>query len=203
MGALKGIIIGGSGKTLYNLYNVFSITQKTVDFVLGTDTTDVNAKIREVVRHIESNLLGEVMTSVRALVSPEFFDKLIAHPTVKDAFKYFSATGAQPLREDVRRYFPYNGITFEEYSASVPVNGTTTRFINAGEGHAFPMGTMDTFKTYFAPANKAEFVNTFGLECYAWQVPTDDQRGWRIIMESNPLPLCRRPHVLVKLTTSN
>jgi len=46
-------------------------------------------------------------------------------------------------------------------------------------------------------------VNTVGMEAYAWPVRTGDERGWRIIMESNPLPLCRRPHVLVKLTTSN
>ena len=75
MGALKGIIVGGSGKTLYNLYTVFGITQKSVDFVLGTAATDVDGKINEVLRHIEDHLLGEVMTGVKALVSPEFFDK--------------------------------------------------------------------------------------------------------------------------------
>ncbi|CAK0746876.1 hypothetical protein WCLP8_1750015 [uncultured Gammaproteobacteria bacterium] len=59
MGALKGIIVGGSGKTLYNLYTTFGITQKSVDFALGTDSTDIDAKINEVLRHIEDNLLGE------------------------------------------------------------------------------------------------------------------------------------------------
>jgi len=204
MGALKGIIIGGSGKTLYNLYSVFGITQKSVDFVLGTATTDIDAKINEVLRHIEDNLLGEVMTGAKALVSPEFFDKLISHPNIKEAYKYYSATGAQPLREDVRRMFPHKGLVFEEYRGSGQLaNGSTARFIAAGEGHVCPLGTTQTFKTYFAPANKDEFVNTVGMEAYAWPVRTGDERGWRIIMESNPLPLCRRPHVLVKLTSSN
>jgi len=31
-----------------------------------------------------------------------------------------------------------------------------------GEGIAFPMGTMDTFVTYGAPANLIETVNTMG-----------------------------------------
>ena len=204
MGALKGIIVGGSGKTLYNLYTVFGITQKSVDFVLGTKETDVDGKINEVLRHIEDHLLGEVMTGVKALVSPEFFDKFIAHPVIREAYKYYAATGAQPLREDVRRQFPYKGLIVEEYrGVGQLVDGTTARFIAAGEGHAFPLGTTSTFRTYFAPANKDEFVNTVGMEAYAWPVRTDDERGWRIIMESNPLPLCRRPQVLVKLFSSN
>lgn len=204
MGALKGVIVGGSGRTLYDLYSVFGITRKTVDFVLGTKETDVDGKINEVLRHIEDNLLGEVMTGAMALVSPEFFDKLIAHPQIREAYKYYAATGAQPLREDIRRRFPHRGLVFEEYRGSgMLANGSTARFIAAGEGHAFPLGTTQTFKTYFAPANKDEFVNTLGLEAYAWPVRTDDERGWRIIMESNPLPLCRRPQVLVKIHSSN
>jgi hypothetical protein len=35
------------------------------------------------------------------------------------AYKYFSSTGAQPLREDTRRRFPFGGIVFEEYNATV------------------------------------------------------------------------------------
>jgi hypothetical protein len=37
---------------------------------------------------------------VLALVSPGFFDKLIGHAKVEEAYKYFSSTGAQLLRED-------------------------------------------------------------------------------------------------------
>ena len=197
------MIVGGSGRTRYDLYQVFGITQKVVDFKLGTETTDIAAKINEVLRHIEDNLLGEVMSGVKALVSPEFFDKLIAHKAVQEAYKYYTSTGGQPQREDVRRRFPHKGMVFEEYrGAGTLADGSTARFISGGEGHAFPLGTTQTFKTYAAPANKDEFVNTVGMEAYAWPVRTADDRGWRIIMESNPLPLCRRPHILVKLTTS-
>ena len=47
------------------------------------------------------------MSGVLALVSPEFFDKLIGHFKVSEAYKYFSSTGAPPLREDTRRRFPF------------------------------------------------------------------------------------------------
>jgi len=48
---------------------VFGITQKSVDFALGTDSTDIDAKINEVLRHIEDNLLGEVMTGVTSALA--------------------------------------------------------------------------------------------------------------------------------------
>lgn len=206
MGALKGTIVGGSGRTLYNLYNEFGITAKSVDFALGTAGTDVMEKCYEVVGHIEDNLKGEIMTSVHALVSPEFFTKLIKHASVKEAYKYFAATDGQvnPNRQDVRRRFPFGPVVFEEYRASGTLaDGTSQRFIAANEGHAFPLGTLDTFKTFLAPANHQDFVGTIGMEAYAWPMPTTDGRGIKLFMESNPLPLCRRPALLVKVHSSN
>lgn len=83
-----------------------------------------------------------------------------------DAWKYFSSTGAQPLREDTRRRFPFGGIVFEEYNATVTFSiGTTETLIPAGEGIAFPLGTIDPFVTYGAPANLVETVNTVGMPC--------------------------------------
>lgn len=48
----------------------------SVDFVLGTARTNVQGKVREALRAIEDNLLGEAMTSVHTFVSREFLDKL-------------------------------------------------------------------------------------------------------------------------------
>ena len=58
------------------------------------------------------------MAGVLALVSPEFFDKLIGHAKAEDAYKYFSSTGAQPLREDTRRRFPFAGIVVKIHSSN-------------------------------------------------------------------------------------
>src|SRR5690606_38409340 len=111
--ALRGIVKDGAGTTLYNYFTEFGLAQLETDFVLGTATTNVQTKIRNVLRQVETELKGETMTGVLALVSPEFFDKLIGHAKVEDAYKYFSSTGAQPLREDTRRRFPFAGIVFE------------------------------------------------------------------------------------------
>lgn len=203
MGALKGIILDADGSTLYNLYTEFGISAKEVDFALGTAGTDVRGKCYEVVRHIEDNLLGETMSGVRALVSQEFFDKLVGHAKVKEAFANYQEA-AQRLGGDMRKGFTFGGITFEEYRgvASDP-DATSRRFIAANAGHAFPEGTMDTFGTSYAPADFFEAVNTIGLEVYAKMEPRKFGRGADIHTQSNPLPLCRRPAVLVKVLSSN
>lgn len=200
-GALKGEILDADGSVILNLFNEFGITPKVVSFALGNSGTNVKAKCMEVVRHIEDNLMGEVYTSVHALCSPEFFDALTSHPKVEEAYKFY--TQGAGLVQDVRRGFVYGGITFEEYRGqATDASGNVRRFIAAGEAHAFPLGTLDTFATYFAPADFNETVNTLGQELYAKIEPRKFDRGADLHTQSNPLPMCHRPGVLVRLTAS-
>jgi hypothetical protein len=202
--ALRGTVKDGAGVTLYNYFTEFGLSQQSVDFVFGTATTSIQAKCREVLRAIEVELKGEVMTGALALVSPGFFDKLIGHPKVEDAYKYYSSTGAQPLREDTRRSFPFAGIVFEEYNATVTLStGATEALIPANEGVAFPLGTMDTFVTYGAPANLIETVNTMGLPIYARQLARPDGSAIDVKTEASILPVNKRPRLAVRLHTRN
>ena len=99
--------------------------------------------------------------------------------------------------------FAFGGIVFEEYRGqATDGNGATRRFIAAGEAHAFPVGTIDTFGTYVAPADFNETVNTLGQPLYAKQDSRKFERGTDLHTQSNPLPMCHRPGVLVKLTMS-
>lgn len=203
MGALKGIIYDADGSSVIaNLYTEFGISQKSVDFLLGTGTTEVRDKCYEVVRHVEDNLKGEVSNGVHALVSPEFFDKLIKHAKVKEAYASYQEA-AQRLGGDVRKGFTFGGITFEEYRASATGSaGSTVRFIASGEGHAFPTGTVNTFSTFVGPADFNEAINTLGQTYYAKVEASKFDRGYDIHTQMNPLPMCKRPGVLVKLTSS-
>ena len=202
--ALRGIVKDGAGATLYNYFTEFGLAQQAVDFVLGTAGTQVQAKVRDVLRKIETEIKGETMSGVLALVSPEFFDKLIGHAKVEDAYRYFSSTGAQPLREDTRRRFPFAGIVFEEYNATVTLStGATETLVAAGEGVAFPIGTLDTFLTYGAPANLIETVNTIGLPMYARQLARPDGSAIEVKTEASILPVNKRPRLAVKIHSSN
>lgn len=203
-GALKGIILDADGSTtLYNLYTEFGIVQKTVDFVLGTAGTDVLNKCLTVKRHIEDNLLGERVTGIRALVSEEFYDKLIAHANVKAAFQNWEAA-QQRLGGDMRTGFTFGGITFEEYRAKTTgTGGSAVRYIAANDGHCIPEGTYNTFETLAAPADFAETVNTIGMQYYAKQEAMKYNRGMDVHVQSNVLPICYRPELLVRIYSSN
>jgi hypothetical protein len=184
---------------LYNLYTEFGIDQNFVDFDLSTPTTDIRAKCMQVLRLIEDNLRGEVMTQPRALVSADFFDALTGHANVKATFDN-TAMAVQVIGGDIRKGFSYGGIIFEEYrGTATDATGATRKFIADGEGHCFPQGTMDTFKTIYAPADFLETVNTIGIPLYAKQETRQYNRGVNLHMQSNPLPMCFRPGVLVKM----
>jgi len=202
--ALRGIVRDGAGSTLYDYFSEFGLARQQVDFALGTATTNVQARVRDVLRKVEIELKGETMSSVTALVSPDFFDKLIGHAKVEQAYQYYTTVGAQPLREDVRRRFPFAGLVFEEYSATVTLStGGTETLVPAGEGIAFPLGTMDTFVTYGAPANLIETVNTMGLPMYARQLPRQDGSAIDVKTEASILPVNKRPRLAVRIFSSN
>jgi len=204
MNALRGIVKDGAGTTLYNYFTEFGLEPIEVDFVFGTAGTNIQSKVRSILRAIEDNLLGETMTTAHALISSEFFDKLISHPKTEEAYKYFSANGGQPLREDMRRAFPFAGMLFEEYNGSVTLsNGTTERLIPAGEGIAFPLGTFDTFTTYGGPANLLETANTVGLPLYARQQIDSKGRWIDLMTEASTLPVNKRPRLAIRLFSSN
>jgi hypothetical protein len=207
MGALRGLILDSDGSTLLNLYSEFGVTQKTIDFVLGTAATDVKAKAREVVGYMEDNLMGETMTGVHVFASPEWYEKFIGHDSVEEVYRYYDGNN-NPLRQDVRRGFPFHGLTVEEYRGSASYlqeDGTygSRKFVPAGEAIAFPIGTADVFSSYFAPGDFIDTVNQLGEEIYARQEPVNMNRAIKLHTQSNPLPLNKRPQLVVKLTSSN
>jgi hypothetical protein len=207
MGALSGVVLDADGSTIHNLFDAFGVTQKVVDFVLGTDGTDVRTKCFEVSRHIQDNLLGEVMTGVHALASPTWFDEFVKHPSVSEAFKYYQATD-DVMRGDVRGGFKFAGITFEEYRGQASFlnsDGTTSQrlFVPDGDVRFFPTGTQSTFTHNCAPGDFVETANTIGLPLYMKADPGKMNRWIDVHVQSNPLFLCNRPALLVRGHSSN
>ena len=198
VGALKGVILDSDGTTvIFNLFTEFGITETTVDFLLGTAGTDIREKILEVARAIETALGAGVYDHIHCFCGKDFFDALIKHADVASAYDRFK-DGAF-FREDPRAGFPFAGAIFEEYRGSI----SGTAFIPDGVARFFPVGVPRLYKTYFAPADFMETVNTLGRPLYAKQEKMDLNRGVRLHTQQNPLPMCHIPGVLVKGTTSN
>lgn len=196
--ALQGSVYAPNGTVSLNWYTEMGQVQKDVDFDFDDSSVFQIEKAEEVIAHIQDNIQsGEIVTSVVGLCSPEFFTRLIRHASVRDAFTYYQST-QEPQRNrlgtGVIRRFVYGGIEFVEYRGSF--NGN--RIIPAGEAYFVPMGTSDTFKTFYSPAHKFQYVNTLGEQQYMFEY--DDGRDTEIVIEteSNFLNVVRRPQAVVK-----
>ena len=183
-----------------SFYTDFSVTRKEVDFAFSTVTTDVLAKIEEVIAHIQDNALsGDSYTGVVALCSPEFFSALISHAKVVQAYQFYSST-QEPLRNrlggatTLYREFVYGGCLFREIRDGV--NGS--RFIPANEAYFLPTGTQDTFVSYVAPSAKLDLANTLGENQYLWSYADPKGEKEELELEFSHVHLLRRPATIVK-----
>lgn len=200
-----GTIYAPNGTVAGNYYTDFGVTRKEIAFDLSNAATDVLAKQREVIDHIQENIgNGEVPNGFVALCSPEYFDDYIKQAGVKEAYKFYSST-QEPLRNGLRfgRYasFTHGDVTLYRYIGTYKdATGTAQRIIPAGDAYYLPAGTAETFISYYSPANKLDLVNTLGEEAYMFTYR--DPKGSKIEIESehNALHLVRRPQVIVRAT---
>jgi len=81
--AFKGVFKTPDGTVVADMFTEFGISQTSIDFVLGTGTTNVDAKIAELKRAVANNVKqGGAISGIEVLVDPVFFDKLINHDDV-------------------------------------------------------------------------------------------------------------------------
>lgn len=200
-----GDVYAPSGTVSRNWYTEFGVVRKEIDFVLGTGTTEVLLKQEEGIAHVQDNAgNGGMLTGMVALTSPEFFNKLITHPSVKAA--YANWTNAQdPTRSRVglgvsamHRTFSWGGIDYVEMRDTY----AGQRLIPAGDAYLVPRG-VDAFKTFYGPANKFEFVNTMGERMYMFEYPSDRGDKIELETESNFVNVISRPQTVIRLYSSN
>lgn len=207
--ALQGRLVDADGTALFNAFTDFGVTQREIDFTFATATTDVGKLFVDVVRHMEDNLLGETMTGVHALVGSTWFDRMLAHPSIKEAYLQYAST-QEPFRNDPRRRFVHKGVTIEEYRGKAtylnPDDTVTTRaFIADTEARFFPLGTRQTFQGFMGPADFTSAANKPGQRLSVRMLPDPSGKDKFIGMhaQTNPFFLCTRPALLVRGISSN
>ncbi|SMD18156.1 major capsid protein [Rhizobium sp. RU36D] len=220
LGMLRGEIKDGKLRTLYNLYDVFGITKKTVDFTLGTAGTNVREKCEEVSDHIISSVKGETVGTVEALVDGKFFGKLISHPNVEKFWVQAQNSGLHTQLERQRlggnwgRVFEFGDIIWREYKGSLPVknnDGTISNVKNVADnsGNAYPSGTQSMFRTFDAPAYHIDRVNqapsSEGEEgaIFISYKELDHGMGIELKSQTNALAVCKQPDTIVEVVSSN
>lgn len=204
LGVLKGgLVKDGSGTTLQALYTTLGGSQASTSFVLGTSTTDVIGKISAVKRNITAALRGEIARGYVALCSDGFYDAFVSHANVKAAFQYYSVNG-QNLQGDYRDGFVFNNVLWINYTDAITVtdpSGAAQPPIDANSAYLVPTGTS-VFRTWYAPADYMETVNSVGQSFYAKQERMKFDKGIEVECQSNALPVCLKPVVVQKLTVS-
>lgn len=207
--ALKGVSTTPDGVVLADMFTEFGVTQPTVDFDLGSNTTSVDGKIAEVKRGITANLRsGGTIQGIDVLCGEEFFDKLIDHPKVREA--YLNSTSNAQYQRDITEYLPwgvsdvfvYRGVRFFTYPATFLLpDGTTEQAVASDEAHVIPR-VRGLFRGYVGPNNKLSGANNYGAEMFAFEY-TDPMDEYHVMqVETAPLFFATKPSVLYRLTTS-
>jgi hypothetical protein len=211
--ALKGVMKSPDGGIIADMFAEFSITQTEVDFLLGTATTDVDGKIQELKRAITSSIKTGTRTGgVTVYTDSSFYNKLISHPKMREAYILYQNSGKQLMRDDLSMYmewgivdtFEHKGVRFFSYDASFNLpNGTQEKAFETDEGTAFATGVRDLFRGYNGPANTLSGANAQGREMFVTEYTDPKDQFHELTLEMSKLYFCTKPASLVKVSTSN
>lgn len=196
-----GNIYAPNGTVSGNFFTDFGVTQTSVNFALGTSTTDVVAKVEEVIATMQDNAnTGDVIMGLIGYCSPEFFSAFIAHPKIQSAYQYFSATEGQMIQRNraggnmgLYREFTYAGVRLVEVRQSIGGD----RLVPANEAIFVPMGT-DSFATFYGPCSKLDFTNTIAQRQYLFTYR--DPKGEKIEIDASSdfINVLKRPALVIK-----
>jgi len=200
MGAVKGVITYADG-SVTDLFQLFGIAQDDeLAFNLATLANGAFRKFcQAVIRKMAQNLDGLPFTGVRALCGDNFFDDILSNPEYRAT--YLNQPNADRLRDPYVNFggqtygqVEFGGIVFENYRGYVGA----TSFIDTDRCHLYPVGVPNLFRTYFAPADYIETVNTVGKKLYLKQYRMENDKGVNLDSQMNALSLCTRPKALLK-----
>jgi len=211
-GALKGNVYDADGvRVLYNVYDAMGETQKTIDEELGDpDTIDaISDANMALLDYLEDEAFGETITGIVKFCSEGYHEALLKNKDFREAYRYFEAQGGpNPNRELLRRPFNYKGVTYFRHRGQCSFKKSdgsivTHRFIPENEAISVPLGTNETFESFFGPGEFMEAVNTIGEELYVKPDVMKLNMGLELHSFSYPLHLVKQPRLVVRNTFSN
>lgn len=206
--SLLGNVVNSKGQVLYNAYTLMGETQNVINYALSstTDIDPIQTATNAAMDYIQLNSFGEPVTGLFALCSPGFFDQMTKNEEFRKAYTYFAGV-PNPLRDNLRDGFFHKGITYLRHIGQVMMmnaDGTRTlsKFIPDNTAILLPLGTHQVFRTYYAPADYIETVNTPGQRLYAKTDIMKGNRGIEVETISQQLNMVLKPRLVQKLTFS-
>lgn len=225
--AVKGLVATPDG-TLYNMFDEFGITQDEIDFDLGNPDSDIDKHVADLKRTIAKKALaGARIGRIQVMVTPHFFDKLVSHPKVREAFLYYSESQNRrdAIRGDLQTFeawgvmdtFEYKGILFWTYDAIFNVDdGDSITEVNAvgngleqdnaasQEGYTLVDGLgRNGYRGYFGAENTLSGANRVGSsEMYLRQYTDPRDKFHEMELEMSSMYLLMKPQVSVKVISN-
>jgi hypothetical protein len=200
LGALRGQLLDANGVSiLADYHTLWGVSaQSVVDMDLDDATPASGAlmgSFTSIHRMIEDELEGIPYTRIHGFAGSAFMDALYAHPEYRDTFQ---AVNAAQLRDrQMRIAASFAGFEIEEYRGTVG----GVQFVADDEAIFFPVGAQGVYRTYFAPADYLETVNTLGLPRYAKMGRPDSfDRLQPLEVQTNPITINTRPRATIRAT---
>lgn len=191
LGAVQGMLRNKEGGKIYDFYEIFGLERRRKEFVATDEKQKLRQLLMPILREGEKQLHDQMNIKWKCVCSGQFFDWLVDHLSVQKTYEGWAAAREQG-GGDVRKGFVFAGIEWTDYN----INIGGTDFIKSGEAHLYPSGGMGIFNEVHAPANYMSTVNTMGLEYYAMAEPLPMDKGYKVEVQSNPLPWCAYPGAL-------
>ena len=205
--AMKGLIMSPRGAPLYDLNTVFGVQRKSFDLKLGDADSDLGQIFEEIWQYLSDNLEGETMNGVEMRLGKTLFERFSAHAKFREAFS--DDLGKQLLRRNLKQ----TGVEFKNVMVKVQSKQIsfvdsagayqTKKLLDDTEGFSYPVGTMETFSMYNGPDESIYGVNQPGRPWYVSPHELPHGEGVELLMKSYPLPLVKRPRLVVSITSSN
>ncbi len=206
IGAIQGVVSYKGGQTL-NLFQTFGVSQPAeIDFDLDNANPVDGAllkKCTDIIRAVRKAVGGLAFQYVHAFVGDNFFDWLLTHKEVRETYK--GTSEAAFLRDSFvgpnrgsNPIYKFGGIVWENYGALEDNGDGALMGIPTDKAKFVPIGLGGLFRTYWAPADYVETVNTRGLRTYAKQWPKPNGKGVDGETQRNALHICTRPAALLR-----
>jgi hypothetical protein len=192
IGALFGKVFDGKGKALFE----FSSALTPIEFKGYTIIESLNT--------IDDALSTELGTTVgySVIASREFINKLANKATTEGLFKLNQARWIE--ESGGRRVLEVYSTKFIPYTAHYKnTAGEDKAFLEAGTAIVTPQ-ISEAYKLYYGRANHTQAINrapTLFFTAAPEALPKG--RGYSIVSEMKPIPVCVRPNALIRLAFSD
>lgn len=213
LSALNGVTTDGYGNTLVDMYNEFGVTRLETDFLLGTNTTNVDVLLRKATRSVAKEAkMGMAVAKPYIICSEAFFDDYVSHETVAERYKYYNNNGVQRLRDSLLEIRDWGSISmFEDRNVTIIaynpefqlIDGSTVQVFDEAqkEGTMVVPSTSGLYREYFAPSDR--FGDTTGQELFAFEDTREKGTGWDLETQSSSLFMLTKPLVAHRVFSSN